>query len=157
VLLKRYGEVRLVEGDESWSKRSRVYLGRKRAANCTFSNQRLDDLSDDEVSSWGEPADLIWIQWTLQYLTDDDVVICLAALSRGLRAVSGILVIKENRPFGSAREDRFQMDLPNGENERYDITRPDSHHRFLFQKAGLAVHTMERGVETNTYALKATC
>ena len=41
VLLKRYGEVRLVEGDEGWSKRSRVYLGRKRASRCSFTNQRV--------------------------------------------------------------------------------------------------------------------
>lgn len=41
LLLKRYGEVRLVEADEGWSKRSRVYLGRKRASRCSFSNQRV--------------------------------------------------------------------------------------------------------------------
>ena len=155
VLLKRYDEVRLVEGDEGWSKRSKVYLGRKRASRCTFSNQRLHILSGADVRNWGEPADLVWIQWTLQYLTDDDVVDCLRTLVGGLRAGSGVLVVKENRPFGSAREDRFQMDLPEGLNGRYDITRPDSHHRYLFQKAGLVVCLMDRGVETNTYALKA--
>jgi len=41
VLLKRYGEVRLVEADEGWSKRSRAYLGRKRAARCCFTNRRV--------------------------------------------------------------------------------------------------------------------
>jgi hypothetical protein len=41
ILLKRYAEVRLVEGDENWSKRSRVYLGRKRASRCTFIHQRV--------------------------------------------------------------------------------------------------------------------
>mmetsp|Transcript_11883 Transcript_11883/g.16866 ORF Transcript_11883/g.16866 Transcript_11883/m.16866 type:complete len:298 (+) Transcript_11883:97-990(+) len=154
VLLKRYNEVRLVEGDEGWSKRSRVYLGRKRAARCSFTHQRLDNLTKREVQYW-EPADLMWIQWTLQYLIDADVISCLRILSSGLREGSGILIVKENRPYGTQREDRFKMDTPGGEHERYDITRNDSHHRLLFQKAGLKVNFMERGEETNTYALTA--
>eukprot|EP00566_Odontella_aurita_P019566 CAMPEP_0113560366 /NCGR_PEP_ID=MMETSP0015_2-20120614/19392_1 /TAXON_ID=2838 /ORGANISM="Odontella" /LENGTH=296 /DNA_ID=CAMNT_0000462065 /DNA_START=62 /DNA_END=952 /DNA_ORIENTATION=+ /assembly_acc=CAM_ASM_000160 len=155
ILLKRYSEVRLVEGDEGWSKRSRVYLGRKRSERCSFSNQRLEDLTAGDVRNWGEPADLMWVQWTLQYLIDVDFVDCLRILSGGLRKGSGILIVKENRPYGVAREDRFQMDVPStvGGNERYDLTRNDSHHRFLFHKAGLKVNFMERGEETNTYAL----
>lgn len=153
VLLKRYGEVRLVEGDKYWSKRSKVYLGRKRASRCQFVHQRIDEITDKDVLAWGEPADLMWIQWTLQYLTDEDVVGCLGILAKGLRQGSGVLVVKENRPCGSAREDRFQMDMPDGANARYDITRPDSHHRYLFQKAGLTVNMAEQGEETNTYAL----
>ena len=153
VLLKRYSEVRLVEADEGWSKRSKTYLGRKRASRCSFVNQRLDELRDEDVRNWGPPADLMWVQWTLQYLIDQDVVDCLRVLASGLRPETGVLVVKENRPYGTAREDRFQMDLPGGVNERYDITRSDTHHRLLFQNAGLRVAFVERGVETNTYAL----
>mmetsp|Transcript_13290 Transcript_13290/g.29207 ORF Transcript_13290/g.29207 Transcript_13290/m.29207 type:complete len:112 (-) Transcript_13290:37-372(-) len=102
----------------------------------------------------GEPVDLMWIQWCLQYLTDEDVVQCLKTLAGKLRLGLGVLVVKENRPFGTAREDRFQMDTPRGESLRYDITRPDLHHRLLFQKAGLSVDLAEQGVETNTYALR---
>ena len=155
VLLKRYSEVRLVEGDEGWSKRSRGYLGRKRASRCSFSNQLLYDITEKDVIEWGEPVDLMWVQWTLQYLIDEDFVNCLRILSGGLRMGSGVLIVKENRPYGVAREDRFQMDVPGtiGGNERYDLTRTDSHHRFLFERAGLKVNFMERGEETNTYAL----
>lgn len=95
----------------------------------------------------------MWCQWTLQYLIDVDVVECIRILAEGLRPISGVLIVKENRPFGGAREDRFQMDLPGGSNERYDITRTDAQHRLLFQKAGLRVTLVEKGVETNTYAL----
>jgi AdoMet dependent proline di-methyltransferase len=170
ILLKRYTTVRLVEADGGWSKRSKVYLGRKRAARCTFDNSRLDELTHENVLNWnassgatensssggGGGADLIWIQWTLQYLTDDDVVDCLHVIAGGLRHGTGILVVKENRPYGMAREDRFQMEVPNGSNDnhRYDITRSDHHHRYLFQLAGLRVVVVERGVETNTYALQ---
>jgi AdoMet dependent proline di-methyltransferase len=105
------------------------------------------------VRGWGESVDLMWVQWTLQYLIDIDVVRCLRVLSGGLREGSGILIVKENRPFGAQREDRFQMDIPQGANQRYDITRSDKHHRLLFQRAGLKVIFTERGKETNTYAL----
>lgn len=81
VLLKRFGEVRLVEADEGWSKRSKVYLGRKRAGRCSFVNQRLDDLTDEDIRNWGSPADLMWVQWTLQYMIDKDVVECLKVLA----------------------------------------------------------------------------
>mmetsp|Transcript_2185 Transcript_2185/g.2961 ORF Transcript_2185/g.2961 Transcript_2185/m.2961 type:complete len:243 (+) Transcript_2185:226-954(+) len=152
ILLKRYQEIRLVEGNEAISKRSKLYLGKKRASKCTFTNSTLQDLNLD---SWDrQPIDLIWIQWTLQYLTDADVVECLKKLVLHLRPGVGVLVVKENRPHGTAREDRFQMDTPAG-NERYDITRPDAHHRLLFQQANLRVDCAEKGVETNTYALKS--
>jgi SAM-dependent methyltransferase len=160
VLLKRYSQVQLVEGDESWSKRSRVYLGKKRAARCTFIQQRLDEVTDQDVLRWcdncpSKKVDLIWIQWTLQYLIDADVVTLLQNLAQGLRPGTGIMIVKENRPYGNAREDRFQMDVPGGcgNNARYDITRPNHHHHLLFQMAGLTIVFAEQGVETSIYVL----
>jgi AdoMet dependent proline di-methyltransferase len=160
VLLKRYSQVQLVEGDEGWSKRSRVYLGRKRAARCCFIQQKLDEVTCQDVLRWcdncpSKKVDLIWIQWTLQYLIDADVVTLLTNLAEGLRPGSGIIIVKENRPYANAREDRFQMDVPGGcgNNGRYDITRPNHHHHLLFQKAGLSIVFAEQGVETNTYVL----
>ena len=155
VLLKRYDSVRLVEADSGWSKRSRAYMGRKRSERCDFTCSRLEDLTDDIMDGWGVGADLIWLQWTLQYLTDKDAVETLKTLARGLIKDTGIFVVKENRPFGVARLDRFQMDTPDGPpgNQRYDITRTDAHHRLLFQQAGLVVNLSEEGVETNTYSL----
>ena len=153
VLLKRYDEIRLVEANEGLSKRSKVYLGRKRGARCLFTNCHLQDISTHDIIEWGQPADLMWLQWTLQFLTDNDAIDCLRTLAEGLQPDVGVLVVKENRPFGYAREDRFQMDTPAGGNDRFDITRPDAHHRLLFQRAGLRVDFVEKGVETYTYAL----
>jgi hypothetical protein len=167
VLLKRYDHVHLVEGDSGWSKRSRVYLGKKRAARCTFTCLRLEDITPGDCKSWAATgsitstgADLIWLQWTLQYLTDRDAVALLTNLAAGLAepssvfggGVGGILIVKENRPYGTARTDRFQMDTPAG-NGRYDITRTDVHHRWLLQQAGLTIVMTEQGEETNTYAV----
>jgi hypothetical protein len=162
VLLKRYDQVHLVEGDIGWSKRSRVYLGKKRAARCTFTCRRLEDITPGDFLSTttSTGADLIWLQWTLQYLTDRDAVALLINLAAGLAepsssgggGVGGFLIVKENRPYGTARTDRFQMDTPAG-NGRYDITRTDVHHRWLLQQAGLTIVMTEQGEETNTYAV----
>jgi AdoMet dependent proline di-methyltransferase len=155
ILLKRYNHVYLVEGDSGWSKRSRVYLGKKRAGRCTFDCRRLENLQPRDILTWtGEAgADLIWLQWTLQYLTDTDAVAALKNLAAGLVVRTGILILKENRPYGVARTDRFQMDTPAGGSGRYDITRTDDHHRYLLQQAGLTVKMTEQGDETNTYAV----
>jgi len=153
VLLKRYDTVRLVEADPNWSRRSQVYLGRKRSKGCTFVCSRLEDIQPQTVIAWGEPADVVWLQWTLQYLTDQDAIRTLKSLASSLVIGTGVLIVKQNRPYAPARLDRFQMDTPDGPHERYDLTRTDMHHRFLFQKAGLIVDLNEMGVETNTYAL----
>ncbi|CAB9525803.1 Lys N-methyltransferase 1 [Seminavis robusta] len=152
ILLKHYDEIHLVEGNSAYSKRSKVKLGKKKAKRCVFTQCYLQDINSQTLGT-NKPIDLIWIQWTLQYLTDCDVIECLRILAEGLRPIVGVLVVKENRPFGIQREDRFQMDTPAGENNRYDITRPDAHHRLLFQMAGLTVKSTERGEETNTYEL----
>ena len=66
ILLKRYDTVRLVEADAHWCSRSKVYLGRKRCQDCIFVNARLEELIPKTVLEWCEPADLVWLQWTLQ-------------------------------------------------------------------------------------------
>jgi protein N-terminal methyltransferase len=151
VLLKWYDEVHLVEGDAAYCRRCRAKLGKKKGSRCLVTQCYLQDMTAATLG--GRPADLVWVQWTFQYLTDIDVVDCLKTLALSLRPPVGVIVVKENRPYGTAREDRFQMDVPGGPNERYDITRSDAHHRFLFQMAGLTVQSTERGDETNTYVL----
>ena len=142
------------EANEGLSKRSRVYLGCKKAAQCVFTNCHLQDISSHHVTEWGQPADLMWIQWTLQYLTDNDVIDCLRMLALGLQPSVGVFVVKENRPFRNVREAQFQMDTPPaGGSGRYDICQMDAHHRLLFQRAGLWVDFVEKGAETKTYAL----
>jgi SAM-dependent methyltransferase len=149
VLLKRFQHVHLVEGCETWSRQSRRYLGKKRALSCTFTNERLEDFKPKPHS-----YDLIWVQWTLQYLTDEDVIACLRALKASLRN-KGVMVLKENRPYlPDADHERFQMDTPGGEHGRFDITRPDAHHRHLFMSAGLDELHCHRGEETNTWVLR---
>jgi hypothetical protein len=152
ILLKRYDEIQLIEGNPAYCKLCKLKIGKKKATRCVFTQCYLQDITPEILG--GRPVDLIWIQWTLQYLTDLDVVKCLKTLALGMRPFVGVIIVKENRPYGTAREDRFQMDTPGGPHERYDITRSDAHHRLLFQMAGLNVISMERGEETHTYVLR---
>jgi protein N-terminal methyltransferase len=154
ILLKRYDTVRLVEADADFSSRSKVYLGRKRSERCSYVHARLEELNPKTIMEWGGPADLVWLQWALQNITDEDAVIALKSLASSLVEHTGVMIVKENRPYGNARLDRFQIETPCGTGDgRYDITRTDNHHRLLFQRAGLVVEMSEQGVETNTYAL----
>lgn len=156
VLSKRFKHVTLLEANAHWSVRSRAYLGRKRANQCQFINDKLENLEKILPS---KSVDLIWFQWCLQYVTDLDAISILAVAGRGL-TTNGLIILKENKPTigttGSSRLDRFQMDTPNGPDGRYDITRPAAHHRYLFQQAGLHVILWEEGVETISVALAYT-
>lgn len=40
--------------------------------------------------------DIIWIQWVLCYLTDDDLVIFLQKIYQALKSSEGLIYIKEN-------------------------------------------------------------
>ena len=154
LLRKCSGTVTLLEGNLHWSLRSRAYLGRKRASRCSFVHGQLQEMHHHlELDSF----DIIWFQWCLQYLTDLDVIAVLIAARNCLRK-NGIIIVKENIPTavttGSVRTDRFQMDTPEGPEGRFDITRPELHHKYLFQQANLDILMMEVGVETISFALE---
>lgn len=157
VLLRRCERVCLVEGDSRWLRQARRYLGNKRQQRCSFVHARCEEY----VPGVADRHDLVWVQWTLQYLVDADVVSTLRALAHRALTSTGVLVIKENRPCphtgsGATSEDAFRVDLPSGLHRRYDVTRPDAHHRWLFQCAGLAVEYSEHCLkgEVTTWALR---
>lgn len=147
VLLKVFDSVHLVEGSDALSKQSRRYLGNKRAQRCTFAHARLEDFRPMSGA-----FDLIWLQWTLQYLIDDDVISFLSSCVQSLER-HGIVIVKENRPSWRGKASRFEFDTPQGPNARYDITRPDAHHAWLFAKAGLDVLLSEHYDETTAWLL----
>lgn len=147
VLLRRCERVALLEPCERWLKQARRYLGNKRAQRCAFINERLET----HAPGAGVAYDLIWVQWTLQYLTDADVVAALRRLS-GALTPHGVLVAKENRPLRAGAEGSFQVDTPSGPNARHDVTRPHAHHEWLFRCAGLAVEHWEHAGATETTA-----
>ena len=146
VLLRRCERVTLLEPCSRWHKQARRYLGNKRAQRCSFVCERLEGFQPPRTS-----FDLIWVQWCLQYLVDAHVVQALQHLSAALTP-HGVLVLKENRPMHN-RDDEFTVDVPEGAHGRYDITRPDAHHRWLFRCAGLIELSSEHHDEVTAWVL----
>ncbi len=172
VLLRRCERVTVLEPCERWLKQSRRYLGHKRSTRCAFVCERLEAHEPPAAA-----YDLVWLQWCLQYLTDEDAVRALRGLARGV-GPNGVIIVKENRPLrapaaaeaasggdtgggdgggsdggGKAAADEFHVDTPEGPHARYDVTRPDAHHRWLFACAGLGVDHFEVWDETGAWVL----
>ncbi|CAK9118284.1 unnamed protein product [Durusdinium trenchii] len=97
------GRVTLVDQSAKWLKTAKAYLGEEAASRCAFIHSKLEAYEPDDM--W----DLIWIQWTLQYLIDQDVVQLLQRSSfTALMVCGGRAWIKRchlgNPPwFGSIR------------------------------------------------------
>uniref|UniRef100_A0A0G4I643 Alpha N-terminal protein methyltransferase 1 n=1 Tax=Chromera velia CCMP2878 TaxID=1169474 RepID=A0A0G4I643_9ALVE len=174
VLLRACESVVLFEANKHWLDRAKKNIGRQRAQSCGFVQGKLEELPNvaGTLCKAREGFHLVWIQWCLQYLTDQDFVRVLCACVTVLES-NGVIILKENHPQSrnkkgkggpnkkqnqnkgrqsqrehshvqSAAADLFQMDVPEGENQRFDITRSDEHHRLLFALAGLEVLKRER-------------
>ncbi|KAG5940089.1 hypothetical protein E4U53_007669 [Claviceps sorghi] len=76
----------------------------------------------------GARYDIIWTQWCLGHLRDDDVVAYLRTCKLALRPDSGVIVVKEN--LSTSGRDLF-------DETDSSVTREDSKFRALFERAGL--------------------
>ncbi|XP_065630302.1 alpha N-terminal protein methyltransferase 1-like [Quercus suber] len=90
--------------------------------------------------------DVIWVQWCIGHLTDDDFVSFFSRAKAGLKP-GGFFVLKEN----VARTGGFVLD-----NEDRSITRSDSYFRELFQKCGLHIYQSkdQKGLPEELFAVK---
>lgn len=89
-----------------------------------FVEQNLQDFEPEPGT-----YDVIWAQWVLLYLPDDDLSRFLDRCKRGLKP-SGLICIKENVVL----EGKWVVDR-----EDNSIARTDSHFKTIFERAGLAV------------------
>lgn len=137
------GSVTLVDQSERWLQTAKKYLERE-ADRCHFIQCRL------ETYQPSSSFDIIWIQWTLQYLTDEDVVHLLHNLSAGLTS-QGVIVLKENNMSQDSLS--FHMDTP-GKEGRFDMTRSPKHLHVLVELAGLRVTHMELWDECSCWVLR---
>lgn len=98
-----------------------------------------------------EGYDVIWCQWVLAYLKDDDLIAFLMRCKKGLRS-NGLIIIKENVTSGFVEEVDFQD---------CSVTRTELSMQNIFHKAGLTILKQElqknfpRGLfPVKMYALK---
>eukprot|EP00301_Raphidiophrys_heterophryoidea_P001522 c10731_g1_i1.p1 GENE.c10731_g1_i1~~c10731_g1_i1.p1 ORF type:complete len:256 (+),score=46.82 c10731_g1_i1:48-770(+) len=89
--------------------------------------------------------DCIWIQWVLNYLTDDDLKAVLARCRDAL-ARSGVVVVKENTSSKGFILDRADM----------SVTRPDAHFRKIFRSSGFKVSQtfLEQGLPEGLFPVR---
>jgi protein N-terminal methyltransferase len=70
----------------------------------------------------------VWVQWVLNYLTDDDLVLLFKRFAQSL-VEGGAVVVKEN-----VSKSKFLLDRDDS-----SVTRPDSHFRKLFKDSQLEI------------------
>lgn len=94
----------------------------------------------------GKYYDIIWIQWVIIYLTDNDMILFLKRAKEAL-SPNGLIVIKEN----CKDEDQFYLDT-----EDNSITRSYEHMAVLFKEAGLTVvkNEIQRGFPSSLIPVK---
>ena len=120
LLSKHFTEVDVIEPVEHFLSKAKEYLADADAKV----NFLLLPLQEMEVQP--NRYDVVWIQWCIGHLTDDDCVEFLRTCSKSLKPM-GMIVVKEN----NARRG-FVLDK-----EDSSITRSDSYLVQLFNKAGL--------------------
>ncbi|GAO18702.1 uncharacterized protein UV8b_00038 [Ustilaginoidea virens] len=119
LLVKVADEVDIVEPIAKFTKAIRGHAGIR-----TISNVALQDWQPGTAR-----YDIIWTQWCLGHLTDQQVVLYLRTCREALTP-DGLVVVKENLST-SGSDDFDETDS--------SVTRQDSKWKSLFHRAGLAV------------------
>lgn len=89
LLLSFFDKVDLVEQDEIFSKQAISYIGQSTKLGEIY-NLGLQDFTPKP-----KKYDVIWCQWVLSHLTDEDLVSFLIRAATGLKK-NGVIIIKEN-------------------------------------------------------------
>ena len=145
-LLPLFKKVDMVEQDKTFLDQAPTYLGED-------NSQRVGERFCNGLQDFTPEAkryNLIWIQWVLLYLTDDDLVKFLQRCKAALLP-NGLICLKENIVFKRSVTDR----------EDSSITRTDKRLKKLISKAGLNVikQDMQQGfpkglLKVKMYALR---
>ncbi|RKP03871.1 hypothetical protein CXG81DRAFT_29167 [Caulochytrium protostelioides] len=133
VLAPRYATVDLVESDVKFCDEARAALSQPASG---VGPDRLGDIYNVGLEGFRPPAaryDLVWCQWVLSHLSDDDLVAFLERCAAALRP-GGWIGVKENTCGGDERI---------FDDEDSSFTRPAALFESIFARAGLRVHATE--------------
>ena len=136
--LSGIGHCDLVESSATLIDAAPEYLGNSAAARCRFFCTGLQDwIPTPRVYS------VVWIQWVLSYLTDDDIVLFLQRCGTSLTE-DGVIILKEN----TCTDVDFEVD-----NEDASVTRSVRYWKYLISKAGLRIlhEKMQDGLPDEIY------
>ncbi|XP_023710769.1 N-terminal Xaa-Pro-Lys N-methyltransferase 1 isoform X2 [Cryptotermes secundus] len=121
LLLRFFNKVDLVEQNASFLEEAKNFIGICQKVGSLYC-VGLQDFSPEPKT-----YDLIWCQWVLGHLTDEDLIDFLKSCKRGLKP-NGIIVVKENL----TSSDKVEVDK-----EDSSVTRPITLLRILLKQAGL--------------------
>lgn len=113
----------MVEQDETFCKTARTYIGETEKLG-EIHNTGLQDFEFEP-----QKYDVIWTQWVLGHLKDNDLVDFFQRAQTGLKK-NGIIVIKENFTW----RDDIEVDEQDS-----SVTRPLAWTKGLIKRAGLRV------------------
>lgn len=131
LLLPLFNTVDMVEQNADFLEEAKNYLGDKKDRIGQFYPQGLQDFKPEP-----ERYSIIWCQWVLGHLTDDDFVDFFKQCKSGLMP-GGLICVKENVTKGGVDLDAQDS----------SVTRSDEKLRELFSKSSLTVIKDE--VQTN--------
>ncbi|XP_028393910.1 N-terminal Xaa-Pro-Lys N-methyltransferase 1-B-like isoform X2 [Dendronephthya gigantea] len=140
-LLPLFQKVDMVEQDKTFVDQAPAFLGEK-------NYQKIGEIFCSGLQDFTPAAkrySLIWIQWVLLYLTDDDLVEFLQKCQTALLP-NGLICLKENVASKRSVTDR----------EDSSITRTDKRLKKLFVKAGLNVikQDVQKGFPKGLFKVK---
>lgn len=127
MLIPIFNTVDIVEQDEHFANSVKEYVGNTSKLG-TIYNQGLQEF---QLNS---QYDVIWCQWVLGHLTNDDFVEFFQRCGRALKK-NGIVIVKENVTSTNA------LDIDNVDSS---VTRPLGMFKALLTKSGLRIIKMVR-------------
>ncbi|KAF4665867.1 54S ribosomal protein L2 mitochondrial [Perkinsus olseni] len=126
VLTQRFQTIDLVEPCANLLESAQKTLNPASTAPCRV--ERFLQMGVQDFNPELGRYDVIWNQWCLLYLTDEDLVAYLKRCKAALAPKDGVIVVKENVVI----EGKFVVDKDDN-----SITRTDSQYKTLFARAGL--------------------
>ncbi|XP_015607809.1 alpha N-terminal protein methyltransferase 1 [Cephus cinctus] len=122
LLVKHFKQVDLVEQNPKFLEAAKTYLDTCASKIGTYYPQGLQDFCAST-----KQYDVIWCQWVLGHLQDDDLIDFFRNCQTSLRD-NGVIVVKEN----VTSSDKIDID-----SEDSSVTRPLRELKYAFEKAGL--------------------
>ncbi|XP_018569308.1 N-terminal Xaa-Pro-Lys N-methyltransferase 1 [Anoplophora glabripennis] len=122
LLTDLFEKVDLVEQNPVFLEQAKNYMGNKISKVINFYPEGLQHFHPQPMK-----YDVIWIQWVLGHLTDNDLINFLLSCQDGLRP-NGVIIVKEN----ITSTDDIEMDRQDS-----SVTRPMWLFRRIFDKANL--------------------
>lgn len=126
LLIKHFRHVDLVEQNPKFLETAKTYLN-----NCITRIGEFYPIGLQNFCPVSEKYDVIWCQWVLGHLNDDDLIQFFKNCVSGLKK-NGVLVVKEN----VTRSSNLEIDTTDS-----SITRPYKDLVGIFEKAGLVCLT----------------